>query len=164
MKTRTAGLMVVGLTGLLTAALAASGQAGILGVIERVVLEPSAGPPERVQVWGAFTFVVEHSRGQGFTGDAGTRSRGYLYFTLPSDRVKVEHARREWADLQSLAGTKQAVAFGYFDRFREPIRIRDASTKPEDPDLYNTDTGMTKLSATGPYEALVGQLLKLIER
>jgi hypothetical protein len=165
MKTRTAGLAVVGLAGLLTVAWSVSGQAGVIGVIERVVLEPSAEAPERAQVWGAFT-IAEYMPSQGFTGFYGSRSRGYLYFTLPTDRTKVENARREWADLKAVAGTKQAVAFAYWDRFRgdKLMSVRDAATKPAAPDIYNTDIGVTKLSATGPYEALVGQLLKLIER
>jgi hypothetical protein len=165
MKTRTAGLGVIGLAGLLTAALAASGQAGIIGVIERIVFEPSGEAPERVQVWGAFT-IAEYVPSQGFTKDYGLRSRGYLYFTLPTDRTRVENARREWADLKTVAGTKQAVAFVYWDRFRSDklVSVRDAATKPAVPDIYTTDLGVTKLGATGPYEALVGQLLRLLER
>jgi hypothetical protein len=165
MKRRTAGLIVVGLSGLLTVVLSASGQAGIFGVIERVVLEPNAEAPDRVQLWGAFTFV-EHIPGRGFTGYAGQRWRGYLYFTLPTDQTKVLNARREWADLKSVAGTKQAVAFGYWDRYRgdKLMTVRNAAAKPAEPDIYNTDIGVTKLSATGPYEVLVGELLKLIER
>ena len=93
MKTRTAGLAVVGLAGLLTVAWSASGQAGIIGVIERVVFEPSAEAPERVQVWGAFT-IAQYVPSQGFTRYYGPGSRGYLYFTLPADRTRVENARR----------------------------------------------------------------------
>ena len=165
MKTGTAGLAVVGLAGLLTVAWSASGQAGIIGVIERVVFEPSAEAPERVQVWGAFT-IAEYVPSQGFTRFLGPGSRGYLYFTLPADRTRVENARREWADLKSVAGTKQAVAFVYWDRFRDNqlVSVRDAATKPAVPDIYTSDLGVMKLGATGPYEAIVAQLLKLIER
>jgi hypothetical protein len=165
MKSRAAGLAVVGLAGILTVAWSASGQAGIIGVIERVVFEPSAEAPERVQVWGAFT-IAEYVPSQGFTRFYGPGSRGYLYFTLPADRTRVENARREWADLKAVAGTKQAIAFVYWDRFRSDklVSVREAATKPMVPDVYTTDLGVTKLGATGPYEALVAQLLKLIER
>ena len=165
MKSRAAWLAVVGLAGLLTVAWSASGQAGIIGVIERVVFEPSAEAPERVQVWGAFT-IAEYVPSQGFTRFLGPGSRGYLYFTLPADRTRVENARREWADLKAVAGTKQAVSFVYWDRFRDNklVSVRDAATRPAVPDIYTSDLGVTKLGATGPYEALVAQLLKLIER
>jgi hypothetical protein len=44
------------------------------------------------------------------------------------------------------------------------VSVRDAANRPAVPDIYTSDLGVTKLGATGPYEALVAQLLKLIER
>ena len=142
----------------------ASGQAQIIGVIERVVFEPNAEAPTRVQLWGAFT-IGEYIPARGLTGWTGERKRGYLYFALPDDSTHIENARREWADLKSVAGTKQAVAFAYWDRFRgdKLMRIRDASAKPDAPDAYRTDIGVTKIPATGVFQGVVGELVKMVE-
>ena len=58
----------------------ASDPIGVYGLIDHVVMEPSEGMAERVQVWGVFT-----------TADRQTRSytepvRGYLYYALPGDQ------------------------------------------------------------------------------
>jgi hypothetical protein len=167
MKTRHIALPATAVLaiGLLAATVSASGQAAVIGVIERVVLEPSAEAPERVQIWGAFT-IAEHMPGQGLTGYTGERARGYLYFKLSTDQANAENAKREWADLKSVAGTKQAVAFAYWDRVRgdKLMRIRTAGTPPADPDIYRTDIGVTKLSATGSFGAVIGELVKLTDR
>src|SRR5687768_3538759 len=57
----------------------ASDPIGVYALIDAVVMEPSEGNPERVQVWGVFT-----------TADRQTRSyaepvRGYMYYALPAD-------------------------------------------------------------------------------
>jgi hypothetical protein len=92
--------------------------------------------------------------------------------------------RTEWADLKSVAGTGQAVGFGrwgYIGRFgglqpdttsRNPpyilerapgnpltdLRVRPASEAPGMPSLYQTDTGVVKLSESGSHAAIVKQL------
>jgi hypothetical protein len=140
--------------------LRASGQAGVYGVIDRVVLEPATGPAERAQVWG--TFALMETIGGGFTGYVYKRpARGYLYFRLPTAGTGIENARREWKDLASLAGTRQAVAFGYWDRNRGDamMTVRDTSGQPASPDIYYTDIGITKLSRTDG--GVVEELLKL---
>ena len=96
------------------AAARASDPIGIYALIDRVVMEPSEGMAERVQVWGVFT-----------TADRQTRSytepvRGYLYYALPGDQQ--EQARTEWADLKRLAGTGEVVGFG--NRHKAYGRIR----------------------------------------
>lgn len=160
-------LSIAAATALLTVQLWASGQAGVYGVVERVVFEPESGPADRIQVWGAFA-LVEHIPGQGFTGYAYQQpTRGYVYFKMPVDAAEIANARREWADLKTVAGTRQAVAFGYWDRFRTTerlMRIRPAGDKPADPDTYYTNAGVVKLGAGGNHSTLVAQLLKLTER
>ena len=95
---------------LLASPVLASGSLGIFAVIDRVVFEPNAEAPERVQVFGAFAY---------FAGQLGARSlytdavRGYLYFSLPA-RGDVATVRREWADLAAVAGTGEGVAFGSY--------------------------------------------------
>ena len=174
MKIRNAAL-IVALIGLASAHLLASGQAGIYGIVERVVFEPDARAPEGVQIWGAFAFV-ERTRtfrpghtevqGQVFTNYYSRPTRGYLYFRLPETTTQIEDARREWSDLASVAATGQAVAFGYFDRFRgdKLMSFRDKASKPENPDPYYTDVGVAKLPADGSHAKIVSELRKLIER
>ena len=171
-------LAIALLTGLVVAELHASGQAGIYGVIERVVFEPNAGAPERVQVWGAFALIermpsdyrspgATNVQGQTFTNYQYQRpTRGYLYFKLPEAPADIANAKREWTDLASVAGTREAVAFGYWDRFRSDeriMRIRDGADKPANPDPYWTNVGVAKLGSTGNHAAIVAELLKLVK-
>lgn len=146
----------------------ASGLVGIYGIVERVAFEGTPGP-QRVQVWGAFAFA------NGGVGNASTWSgvrRGYLYFRVPDSSVataeEVEMVRREWADLQSVAGKGQVVAFGrwgYIGRFdhllnegdarfleRAPgggaytdLRVRPASAAPAAPAAYHTNAGVVRI-------------------
>src|SRR5262245_22220079 len=99
----------------IAAAVEASGGIGYYGIVERVVFEPQEKDAERIQVWGAFAYVNQASASGTVTSRA---ERGYLYFRVRSDidgftpLKEVELNRREWADLKSVAGTGQAVAFG----------------------------------------------------
>src|SRR4029077_6768403 len=72
--------------------------------VDRVVLEPTPDAPDRVQVWGIFSMAKP-----GFRDDYLPPAGGYLYFKLADNPAA---ARREWADLQRVAGTGQIVAFG----------------------------------------------------
>jgi hypothetical protein len=170
------GVVTVLLAAFVAPGLLASGQAGIYGVIERVVFEPNAQAPERAQIWGAFALIevmlpsanpFEGTRipaGFSFTNYVyRAPARGYLYFkAVPADLVNV---RREWADLAAVAGTGQAVAFGYWDRFQHetPLtRVRAASDEPVNPDPYYTDIGVTKLPAAGRHAAIVASLQRLV--
>ena len=96
---------------LLCSSVLASGSLGIFAVIDRVVFEPNAEAPERVQVFGAFAY---YDGGQLSSDTPFTEPvRGYLYFTLPS-RGDRAGARRDWGDLAAVAGTGEAVAFGNY--------------------------------------------------
>ena len=89
--------------------LTASGPMGIYGIVEKVVVEPSETAPERIQVWGAFAYV-DGMDGQGLT--VSPAKRGYLYFRIDPSQADV--IKKEWADLKAVAGTGQAIAFGYW--------------------------------------------------
>jgi hypothetical protein len=157
-------LVGIGLLSLVAVELLASGQAALYGIVERVIFEPSRESPERVQVWGAFA-VMEHSPG-GFTGYVFQQpARGYLYFRLSEVPGQSENAVREWADLASVAGTGQAVAFGYWDRNRGDVRmtIREASEEPARPEPYYTDIGVSRLGPDGNHAELVTTLRGLLE-
>ena len=161
MKTRMAG--VAALLGGLVIGLSASGQAGVYGIVERVVFEPNAAAPERAQIWGAFAMIERTT--DGFTNYVYRKpTAGYLYFTLPDVPANVDNVRKEWKDLATVAGTKQAVAFGYWDRGQELARVREASGKPADPDVYYTNVGVVKLPNAGSHAGIVADLRKLIAR
>jgi hypothetical protein len=148
------------LVGLAVAHVHASGQAGVYGVIEKIIVEPATGPAERVQLWGAFALM--ETMGRGFTGYVYKQpERGYMYFKLPARSADIENARREWKDLASVAATMQAVAFGHWDRNRGDafITVRSATVAPANPDVYFTDMGITKLNSSG--NRTVEALLKL---
>ena len=161
----------------LVVGLSASGQTGIYGVIERVVREPADGPAERVQIWGAFALIERIAAsnyaastqvdGQFFTNYVYQKpARGYLYFKLPTVGEQIANTRTEWRDLGAVAGTGQAVAFGYADYYRgdKTMRVRAASTPPSDPDIYYTNVGVAKLPAAGAHARIVEELQKLIAK
>ena len=82
-----------------------SDRTGIYARLDRVVLEPNPTSPERIQIWGAFALASTHNRS---SYDAA--ERGYLYFSLKPGKEDV--CRREWADLNPIAGTDLVVGFG----------------------------------------------------
>jgi hypothetical protein len=158
--------------------LLASGQAGIYGIVERVGFEPNERSPERIQVWGAFALIERMPApvsgtsmttvdGQFFTNWVYRQpTRGYLYFKLPPAIADAVNARREWADLAAVAGTRQAIAFGNWDRTRGDamMTVRSGASRPADPDVYYTDVGIAKLAATGSHAGIVADLRKLLDR
>ena len=172
------GALVVLLAGAVH--LGASGPLGIYGIVEKVVFEPNEQSPERIQVWGAFVYVESSAVNQSLT--TSKPARGYLYFRLGGSGDAL--VRREWADLKSVAGTGQAVAFGkwhYIGGFgslqpdaatRTPpyileshqgnrqtdMRVRPATETPTSPALYQIDSGVVKLSENGSHASVIQQL------
>ena len=137
------GYFVVGL--LAAAAVAdASDRIGVYARVDKVVLEPNEQAPQRVQVWGVFA-VADPRDPDTYRAPA----RGYLYYSLPANATL---ALREWADLKSVAGTNQIVAFGSrWSSTRTETRVRKADERPESPDVYTTDIGMKKIDARSGY-------------
>jgi hypothetical protein len=126
-----------------TASLALAHASDFIGTyarIDKVVLEPASGSPERIQVWGVFALADPADR-QGYLRPA----RGYLYFKLDSNP---QAARAEWNDLKQVAGTGQIVAFGFRGQKQ---RLRKSDDKPEDPDPYLTNIGLTKVNGSTDY-------------
>jgi len=119
----------------------ASDPVGIYGLVEKVVMEPEQGKPERIQVWGVFQ-LAKANKGDGVY--YRQPAYGYLYYRLASGKEDV--CRREWADLKEVAGTGQAVAFA--GRYEQLGRVRKAAEKAEKPDTYPIAEGVEKLSAT----------------
>ena len=110
---------------------------GVYARIDKVILEPNADAPDRIQVWGAFVLANRQDR-----NSYDPAARGYLYFSLTP--TKEEVCRKEWADLKASAGTDQIIGFG--GRDLPKVRIRKREDKPADPDLYPVGWGMVKMS------------------
>ena len=166
---------------------AASGLVGIYAIVQKVELEPAGSPAERIRIWGAFAFV---NGGIGKSLEVSSPQRGQLYFRIPPEGVLKSPApgvyRKEWADLQAIAGSGQAVAFGswsYWGTFSAdarapaglqvylsgpatPLRswIRSDSAAALDPILYMTDNGVVKLSESGGHAEIIKQLRAAIAK
>jgi hypothetical protein len=132
------GMVVFGACALAAVTLRASDFVGVYTVVQKVVLEPSDAAPERIQIWGAFA-LSDGKRGSGY----GEAQRGYLYYSCPAGQQTV--CRREWADLQSVAGKDIGVGLG--GRYVETGRVRPADQKPSSPDVYPIERGIVRLSA-----------------
>ena len=129
----------------------ASDPTGIYAFVDRVVFEPNDATPERLQVWGGFALAKTENR-----DDYHNAERGYLYFKLrPGDE---EICKKEWADLKSVAGGGQIVAFGSRLEIKA-ITLRKADAKVEKPDVYPKGWGMNKVKPRD-YSPL-NQLVKL---
>ena len=123
------------------ASASASDLVGVYAFIDKVVLEPSDAAPERIQAWGGF--ALAEGNGEKYA----PAQRGYMYFKLPPGKEKA--ALREWNDLKSLAGKDQLVAFG--SRHGAKATVRKADAKPENPDVYSVDIGLTKVTPRETY-------------
>jgi hypothetical protein len=135
-------LLITSLALAAAAALAfASDPVAVYARIDRVVLEPDAGAPQAIQIWGAFS-LANPENGRDYLPPA----RGYLYFRLARDE---DAARKEWADLKEIAGTGQIVSFG--SRYDLRVRLRPADERPENPDAYRVSMGVTKIRGNTTY-------------
>lgn len=120
----------------------ASDRVAVYARVDKVVLEPNAGSPERIQVWGVFSLAKPNDR-----NDYLPAARGFLYFKLPADNQ--ENARREWADLKEVAGTGQIVALG--SRSELKARLRKPKEQPENADPYPVNVGVTRVRGNTEY-------------
>jgi len=124
---------------------------GVFARIDKVLFEPSDSAPERIQIWGAFALAGKEN-GSVYR----PAERGYLYFSLKPGKEEV--CRKEWADLKSIAGTDQIIGFG--SRY-QPVRLRKASDKPSDPDVYPVGFGLARVSDRGSDYAPIRDLRSL---
>ena len=140
-KSRALAVTLGGLVLVATAALHASDPIAVYARVDRVVLAPNAESPQTIQVFGVFSVAVPAN-----PNDYQPPARGYLYFTIAGDDAL---ARREWADLKAVAGTKQIVAFG--SRFQMKPRVRGEHDAPDAPDTYKVATGLTRVKGNTDY-------------
>ena len=134
-----AGIITCFTLSLLTLKTEASDWTGIYARVDKVVFEPNADAPERIQIWGAFALATKDNR-----NNYDPAQRGYLYYSLKPGKEEV--CRKEWADLKAVAGTGQIVGFGGRS---QPARLRKAADPPADPDVYPLDHGISKISDSG---------------
>jgi len=119
----------------------ASGPITVYALVDKVTLEPNADKPERLRIAGVFI-----TSGQSYDVYLPPQ-RGYLYFTLPAQNADL--ARHEWADLKSVAGTRQVVGFGSSWGANGKLHISktDDATSP---DQFPMGNGVVKINADHP--------------
>jgi hypothetical protein len=118
----------------------ASDFTGVYARIDRVVLEPASGTPERAQIWGVFSIAKITN-----PNDYDAPVRGYLYVKL--DR-NPEAARAEWNDLKQVAGSGEIVAFGSRGSV---MHVRKSGDAPDNPDAYRTNVGVNHVRGRTDY-------------
>jgi hypothetical protein len=121
----------------------ASGPIGVYALVDKVTFEPSADKPERIRITGVFIAAAE-------TPDNSTTyaapQRGYLYLALP--RGNEELARREWADLRTIAGTRQVVGLG--SSWGTKVHVWKSNEEAKSPDDYPIGNGLVKINSDQP--------------
>jgi hypothetical protein len=124
----------------------ASDPVGVYAVIDKVVLEPKDAEPQRIQVWGVF--ALAKTPGNEYYPPVA----GYFYYRLRPGKEGV--CRREWNDLEKVAGTGRVIAFGSRYKLKEVGTLRKDHEKPTKPDLYPVGPGLTPIRATTTYPPL----------
>jgi hypothetical protein len=123
-------------------------------LVDRVVFEPNAERPERIQIWGVFTM------GKRDGGSFESPRRGYLYLDLSAGGRANPEVLRQWNDWRLAAGTRQIVGFYIANVLNRQIRLRPADEHPNAPDLGNTVSKSTAIvrsdSEYGPIKSLAG--------
>jgi hypothetical protein len=122
----------------------ASGYVGVYALIDKVVMEPNADNPERIQIFGVFSIATDKQIFQ-------SAQRGYLYFTLSAEKDLI---RKEWADLKAAAGTRTVIAVGgsgLAGSFSTIPRLRKPDEKPSAPDQYVLGAGLSKMRSDTDY-------------
>jgi hypothetical protein len=130
---------------LCVATVLASGYVTIYSRVDKVIFEPSAEHPERIQVFGAF------SMGTGPKQFLPVQ-HGYLYFKLP--QAGGGQVLKEWQDLKAVSGTGTVVGFGVIGfgaTFPKPPVVHNISEKPADPEVYPLGQGVSKVNANTDY-------------
>jgi hypothetical protein len=139
MKLRTAiGVMGVSAVLGVAAAVGASVPVGIYAVVDKVVVEPSAAEPQRIQVWGTFALWDDRA-GAGYRAPV----RGYLYYACSREQIAM--CRNEWADLKAVAGKDETVGFG--SRSLGAGRVRKNSEAVSAPDTYPIQFGVVNMGS-----------------
>jgi hypothetical protein len=122
----------------------ASDPIGAYALIDKVVLEPNAEAPERVQVWGAFTFAKQRTI-DGYTAPA----RGYLYYRAVKGKEDI--CRKEWKDMKKIAGTGEVIGLGSRYNLAALGAVHHASEKAEKTHPYPLEMGLIRVRRDTDY-------------
>jgi hypothetical protein len=118
----------------------ASGPIAVYALVNNVAFEPNADQPERVRISGVF--MVAEERSDVYSAP----QRGYLYCALPKQNAEI--ARREWADLKSVAGARQVIGLG--SSWFSKVRVRKADEEAKSADEYPTGNGLVRVNPDQP--------------
>ena len=173
MKSLRVLLIVVILTGA-TANLLADGPVGVYARVQKVVFEPNEQAPTRIQVWGLFVWV---DGGLEKPGPINLPQRGYMYFKLPVNSAQAADTKKQWAEIKTLAGTEQIIAFGgwnYAGPFedlyipvtggQEDVRVRKQADAPAKPITYPIKPGLVKIANDAGHSDLVNLMKAFLLR
>lgn len=115
----------------------ASGPVEVYALIDKVTIEPDSAKPERIIISGVF-ITAEYR-----TDVYSKPQKGFLYFSLPAQNSEL--VLREWADLKSVAGTRQVVGFG--SSWYGKARVKKPDEPAKDPDEYILGNGVVRVNA-----------------
>lgn len=121
----------------------ASDPVGVYAVLERVEFEPNAAQPERVRLFGWFALSDVSSR------EYKEPQHGWLCYSLPAD--KKDLCRREWKDMEDVAGSGKCLAFGI--RRRELGKVAESKDKLS-PVEYTVAGGLFAIRSDTEYEVI----------
>jgi len=143
MKSIVCAVAVILAITLCPAVVKASGPIAVYALVDKVAFEPSSDKPERIRISGVFMVARETPDN---SEDYSSPERGYLYFELPKGDEKL--ARREWADLKSVAGTRQVVGFG--TSWGPKVRVRKSEEEAKLPAGFPMGNGVSKINPDQP--------------
>jgi len=155
-------------------ALMAEGPVGVYAMVQKVVMEPNAQTPARIQIWGVFVWV---DGGLKTPGPINVPQRGYMYFKLPASAAQAAAAKSQWNEIKMLAGTSQVIAFGnweYVGPFEdlhipvtgntEEVRVRKQNEAPAKPITYVPNMGLVRIANDKPHADLINLLKAFMQR
>ncbi|HWB11357.1 MAG TPA: hypothetical protein VG826_19160 [Pirellulales bacterium] len=116
---------------------------GVYAVLERVEFEPNAAQPERVKLFGWFAMSDVSSR------EYKEPQHGWLCYTLPQE--KKDLCRREWKDMEGVAGSGKCLAFGV--RRRELGKVAEEKEKAS-PVEYTLASGLFAIRSDTDYDVI----------
>jgi hypothetical protein len=91
----------------LNSVIAKNASIGIYAIVDQLTFEPATGPPNSVRISGIFVVPVLMS-----SGNYRSPQRGYLYFRIAPGTEQA--TRRDWSELNTLAGSGKVVGFGQY--------------------------------------------------
>jgi hypothetical protein len=80
---------------------------GIYALIDRVTFDQEGPTPNSIRIYGVFVVPQRMA-----SGAYQPPQRGFLYFQIPPGAE--EAARKDWAQLKTVAGTGQVVGFTFY--------------------------------------------------